>query len=113
MPATFTKSFPFAASYTKAGKVHGHNYRLHLTFSVLSESEETTFIQKTEASLIQKISSKDFGDVDFLKTVEITDLNLLSAFWKILQESLKPAALLALTLERDEWTRTTLTPDKR
>ena len=107
MKTLLTKSFSFSASFARGAKIHGHNYVLEVMTDALSASAEAALESNIEAVLIRKIDSRDLGtDVDFLKGVEITDTNLLRAFWPILSEAVAPVALHSLTLHRDRRTRT-------
>ena len=112
MTTAFTKFFHFSASHARGEKIKGHNYVLGVTIDPLEEEKETAFEKKVEAVLIKKLDSRDLGtDVDFLKNVEINDLNLLRIFWDLLAVQLPPARLRALSLERDKRTHTAFSPD--
>ena len=90
----------------------GHNYLLSVTTEVLSEDQEIELDKLIQKNLIQKIDSRDLGlHVDFLKGVEINDLNLLKAFWSFLEPIILPASLEALSLESDDRTKTSLLKD--
>ena len=84
----------------------------HLARIELAPEEEERFVRTVESALIQKLESRDLSlDVDFLKGVSISDLNLLKVFWVRITERLAPIRLHAMTLARDKRTRTTLTTD--
>ena len=105
MQATFTKSFEFSASYSKDGKVFGHNYILRATFQAASAADERGLSEKIDQVLIQKMHSRDFGlHVDFLKTTPADDLSRLKVFWEIIQKAAEPVRLESLCLERDRRT---------
>lgn len=102
MKTTFTKKFNFSASFKRGEKILGHNYVLGVVTDPLSESEETALERSVRSLLIQKIDSRDLGmHVDFLKDTEISEVNLLKAFWGILEQGIQPIALQSLFLEKD------------
>ena len=96
-----TKFFPFSASFSRGKEVHGHNYTLGVTVEHSEKLDEALLEKKVHRSLIEKIHSRDLGlHVEFLRKTEITDLNLLKAFSKILVREIKPARLREVFLER-------------
>ena len=102
MKITSLKKFSFSASYGEKGRVIGHNYALGVLTDALDEAQEKMLERVVQRSLIQRIDSRDLTlDVDFLKDTEITDINLLHTFWKLLEPSLRPILLRALFLEKD------------
>ena len=106
MKALLTKFFRFSASHAAGEKIYGHNYVLGVTVDALTPAAERSFETAVESALIQRLESRDLGlHVDFLKGIEITDAGLLHAFWKVLEEKIKPARLRSLSLERDSRTR--------
>jgi len=87
----------------------GYNYTLGVTTDFVDEETERLMTEKIENVLIKKMESRDLGlHVDFLKDVEINDLNLLKAFAKILDEEIAPKKILSLSISRDGKTLTTL-----
>ena len=109
MKAVLTKSFRFSASTTRGGRILGKNFILDIALEALSVEGEEAFEKKTRDGLIRPLESVDLGlHVDFLKGVEITDLNLLKAFWREMERLCPEFKLLSMTLRRDESTRTTL-----
>ncbi len=109
MNATVTKFFRFSASHVAGTKVLGKNYRLEISLDALLPGEELAFEKKVHEKLIKKIESRDLGlHVDFLKDIEITDRNLLEAFWRVLRESVPGFEIRSMTLQRDETTKTTI-----
>ena len=84
----------------------GHNYVLSVTTEALDLSLEAAVEKKISEALIKKIDSRDLGlHVDFLKNIEMTDVNLLKVFWEIIRLEIHPVELVALSLERDEHTQ--------
>lgn len=109
MKAVLTKVFHFSASYEKNHKIFASNYRLGVTTSALDESDEADFEKKIQESLIQKIHSRDLGlHVDFLKSVAITETALLQIFSERIKNTIAPLPLFALSLERDDCSKITL-----
>lgn len=107
--ALLTKYFNFSASFSRGAKVYGHNYLLGVTTAALDELSETGLESRIHQALIQKLESRDLGmHVDFLKGVEISDANLLKAFWPVIESAIRPVGLKRLTLQRDERTQTEL-----
>ena len=103
---TFTKTFDFSASFSKGGKVYGHNYTLGVTTDWMDEEAEALFEAKVRGSLIQKMESRDLGlHVDFLKGAKLNDENLLAIFWPILKKQIHPLCLHRLSLQRDKRTK--------
>ncbi len=110
LTVTLAKFFHFSASFSKKGKVYGHNYVLGVTVNGVDNGTETMLINKIESGLIDKINSRDLElHVDFLKGVELTDENILRVFWKIIAALIAPVSLKKLSLERDSRTVLTLT----
>ena len=110
MEALLTKFFRFSASHSVGDKIYGHNYSLGVTVQALSLEEEKRFELLVEDTLIRRLESRDLGlHVDFLKSTPIEDSALLDAFWKLLEEKIKPARLRSLSLDRDSRTKTSLT----
>ncbi len=108
-PVLWTKSFHFSASFVRDGRVYGHNFNLLVTLRHADGMDESAVEKTIEESLIQKIHSRDLSThVDFLKNIPITDLNLLTAFDKIISSLISPLKLHSLALERDSRTRFTL-----
>ena len=84
----------------------GHDYLLSVTTEALDENLETEIESKIQKVLIQKMDSRDLGlHVHFLKNIEITDTNLLKAFWKLVEPAIKPVRLKSMCLERDSRTK--------
>ncbi len=103
MNILLTKTFHFSASYSKAGKVFGHNYTLGATIQSADPDSERVLEEKVNAFIIHRVESRDLGlHVDFLKGVPINDQNLLNIFWEIVEREIKPLVLSRLTLARDE-----------
>ena len=112
MKARLSKKFQFSASHSKEDKIIGHNYRLTVVVSLESLEHESLLETTVQKLLINKIDSRDFGlHVDFLKGFEISDLNLLKAFWELLETPLQPLKLVGLSLERDRMTKVSLAND--
>ena len=87
----------------------GYNYTLGVTTDFVDEEAERRMAEKIEKGLIKKLESRDLDvHVDFLKDVEINDLNLLKAFWKIMKKEIAPNKILSLSISRDGKTLTTL-----
>ena len=98
----WTKLFYFSASFSKNTEVHGHNYTLAVTLRFSGKLDEVLVEEAIEKALIQKIHSRDLGrDVDFLKNVKITDLNLLKVFSEIISREIRPIRIERLSLRRD------------
>ena len=109
MKTTLSKLFYFSASYSKEDKVFGHNYILEATAEISDEPSEIFFENAIRESLIKKLESRDLGlHVDFLKEVELTEQNILKAFWEVIQKSITPLSLVSLSLQRDKQTKRTL-----
>ena len=103
---TFTKTFDFSASFSRDGKVYGHNYTLGITTDWMDEKAEALFETKVRESLIKKMESRDLGlHVDFLKGAKLNDENLLAVFWPILKKEMHPYPLHRLSLQRDKRTK--------
>ncbi len=103
---TFTKTFPFSASFSRDGRVYGYNYTLGVTTDWMEESAEAVFEEKVRVSLIRKLESRDLGlHVDFLKGAKLNDENLLAIFWPLLKKEIHPLPLHRLSLQRDDRTR--------
>ena len=106
----WTKLFYFSASFFRGREVHGHNYTLIVTLKYSDRFNEFAVEQKIKKSIIDKIHSRDLGhDVDFLRGVPITDLNLLKIFSEIITREIQPVKLTELSLERDKNTRLLIT----
>ncbi|MGH7197475.1 MAG: hypothetical protein ACREH5_01880 [Candidatus Omnitrophota bacterium] len=102
---TFTKTFDFSASFSRNGKIYGHNYTLGITTDWMDEEAEALFEEKVLRSLIKKMESRDLGlHVDFLKGAKLNDENLLAIFWPILKKEMLPLRLHRLSLRRDNRT---------
>ncbi len=100
-----TKLFYFSASFSRKSEVHGYNYTLLVRVPFSEKTDENYIEKKIHDSIIQKIHSRDLGrDVDFLKKIKITELNLLRIFFKIIQREIKPNKLVELSLERGRGT---------
>ncbi len=109
MNEILTKFFHFSASHSRGGKVIGKNYILEISIRATSAEEELEFEGKVQSGLIGCLESRDLGlHVDFLKGLDLTDLNLLKAFWAKAQEAVPFAEILSLSLTRDAKTKTTL-----
>lgn len=107
--AVFTKVFDFSASYSSGPKVLASNYRLAVTTRFLDDTGEALLEKKIRESLIQKIHSRDLSlHVDFLKGETLTEPRLVQIFWKKIEEAIAPEPLLALSLERDNQNKFTL-----
>ena len=103
---TFTKTFDFSASFSRDGKIYGHNYTLGVTTDWMDEEAEALFEAKVRESLIKKMESRDLGlHVDFLKGARLNDENLLAIFWPILKKEIHPLGLHRLSLQRDQRTK--------
>jgi hypothetical protein len=99
---TFTRTFDFSASFSRDGKIFGHNYTLSVTTDWLDEAAEARFDEKIRRSLISKMESRDLGlHVDFLKGAKLNDENLLAVFWPIVKREIDPLPLYRLSLRRD------------
>lgn len=106
MKALLTKRFSFSASFSRDGRVYGHNYTLGVTLPFSDKIDEEGLERSVREGLIDKIHSRDLSlHVDILKNVEITDLNLLRAFAPEVAAAVRPLALHSLWLERDSRTR--------
>ncbi len=111
MKTTITKFFRFSASHSLGNRVFGKNYILETTLDALSPDKELEFEKKVLEKLIKRLESRDLGlHVDFLKGIEITDRNLLEAFWRVLREAVPAFEIRSMTLQRDDTTKTTLIP---
>lgn len=109
MKATVTKFFRFSASHSSGSRIFGKNYLLEIILDAVPLDRELAFEKKVLEKLIKKLGSRDLGlHVDFLKGVEITDRNLLEAFWRVLREAAPDFEIRSMTLQRDETTKTTL-----
>ena len=109
MKTTVTKFFRFSASHSTGSRVSGKNYIFEITIDAVSPDQELVFEKKVLEKLVRKLESRDLGlHVDFLKGVEITDGNLLEAFWRVLQESAPGFEIRSMALQRDDTTKTTL-----
>jgi 6-pyruvoyl-tetrahydropterin synthase len=109
MKFEFAKSFYFSASFSREGKVFGHNYALTVSMDCPDEKRRFLIENKIQESLIQKIHSRDLGlHVDFLKGVELTEENLLKIFWSLIEKNIHPVILRSLSLEKDSRTKLTL-----
>ena len=112
MKTTALKKFQFSASYNVGDRVIGHNYTLGVLTDVLDEAQEKTLERVLQRALIQKVDSRDLGlDVDFLRNTQITDINLLHAFWKLLEPEIRPILIRSLFLEKDNRSQVSLAQD--
>ncbi len=109
MNEILTKTFHFSASHSRAGKVIGKNYTLEISIRAVPAKEELEFERKVQSGLICSLESRDLGlHVDFLKGQDLTEGNLLKAFWARAQEAAPFVKILSLSLTRDAKTKTTL-----
>lgn len=109
MRTLLAKKFPFSASFERGGRHFGHNYVLTVEAEPADGVGDEEITARVDRTLIHKMESRDLGlHVDFLKGLEISDANLLGAFWKILERELKPAVITRLGLQKDARTETTL-----
>ena len=112
MKITLTKKFHFSASHSAHDRAIGHNYVLNVTTEALDDALEAILEKKVREVLIQKIDSRDLGlHVDFLKNIDVSDANLLKAFWEVIQPAIHPVQLTALSLEKDERTQVLFSRD--
>lgn len=74
----------------------------------LDPVQESAFVEKVQEALISKLHNCDLSmDVDFLKGLPITDVNLLEAVHAVLARSIDPhCKLVSLELDRDSSTKT-------
>jgi 6-pyruvoyltetrahydropterin/6-carboxytetrahydropterin synthase len=88
---------------------HGHNYTLDV--SVRGPVDERTgyvldlsVVRDTvRRELIDKVDHKNFNlDVDFMRGVNPTSENIVTAFWRVLEPALRPARLTRLVLWETE-----------
>lgn len=112
MKTASLKKFQFSASYNIKDRVIGHNYILGVWTEGLDEAQEKMLERVVQQTLLQKIDSRDLGlDVDFIKNTPITDINLLHAFWKLLEPEIRPILIRSLFLEKDNRSQVSLTQD--
>jgi 6-pyruvoyl-tetrahydropterin synthase len=110
MQVHLTKRFFFSASYSRAARVHAHNYTLGVTVTLPDEDYDESFLEaRVRETLVDKVHSRDLGlHVDFLKGCSITELSLVTVFWGIVKKAVAPAELVSLTLEKDKTSQWTL-----
>ena len=102
MQTRLTKKFQFSASFKNGERMIGHNYVFGVVTQALSEADEKAFENTVRRLLIDRIDSRDLGlNVEFLKNIEINELNLLKSFWKLLEHEILPLRLSEIFLEKD------------
>ena len=112
MNITLTKKFPFSASFKSKDRLVSHNYTLSVSTACPNEGWGRTLESKVRESLICHIDSRDLGlDVDFLKNIEMTEMNILKIFWGRLQNVIQPTQLILLSLESDAHTQWSLSKE--
>jgi hypothetical protein len=109
MQATLTKYFNFSASFERAGKIYGHNYRLGVVMDWIDEPAERGIVSQIETYLILPLQSVDLSlHVPWLAAQPVDDRALLLKFAEILSKNCSEMSLKMLTLERDRSTTATL-----
>jgi len=88
---------------------HGHNYILDV--SVEGDIDDRTgyvfdlgaLKQIVEREIVDKVDHRNFNlDVDFMESVIPTSENIVVAFWRLLNDRVKPARLARLVLWETE-----------
>ncbi len=88
---------------------HGHNYILDV--SVEGDIDDRTgyvfdlgaLKQIVEREIVDKVDHRNFNlDVDFMESVIPTSENIIVAFWRLLDDRVKPARLAKLVLWETE-----------
>ncbi len=88
---------------------HGHNYILDV--SVEGDIVDRTgyvfdlgaLKQLVEREIVDKVDHRNFNlDVDFMESVIPTSENIIVAFWRLLEDRVKPARLARLVLWETE-----------
>ena len=88
---------------------HGHNYILDV--SVEGDIDDRTgyvfdlgaLKQIVEREIVDKVDHRNFNlDVDFMESVIPTSENIIVAFWRLLNDRVKPARLARLVLWETE-----------
>ncbi len=88
---------------------HGHNYILEV--SVEGDIDDRTgyvvdlsaLKQIVEREIVDKVDHRNFNlDVDFMESVIPTSENIIVAFWRLLNDRVKPARLARLVLWETE-----------
>ena len=88
---------------------HGHNYILDV--SVEGDIDDRTgyvfdlgaLKQIVEREIVDKVDHRNFNlDVDFMESVIPTSENIIVAFWRLLNDRVKPARLARLALWETE-----------
>lgn len=88
---------------------HGHNYILDV--SVEGDIDDRTgyvfdlgaLKQLVEREIVDKVDHRNFNlDVDFMESVIPTSENIIVAFWRLLEDRVKPARLARLVLWETE-----------
>jgi len=88
---------------------HGHNYILDV--SVEGDIDDRTgyvfdlgaLKQIVEREIVDKVDHRNFNlDVDFMESIIPTSENIIVAFWRLLNDRVKPARLARLVLWETE-----------